>query len=95
MTARLVCVTPVPVAAVRPGRETGKPFVSIVRAPFAEAAPAMAEVAGLKDKMTAAEAEEQELAKALEAMLASPEVRCRLDLLKANKDSHRLGSRAA
>jgi seryl-tRNA synthetase len=36
-----------------------------------DAAPAMAEVAGLKDKMTAAEAEEQELAKALEALLAS------------------------
>jgi seryl-tRNA synthetase len=36
-----------------------------------DAAPAMAEVAGLKDKMTAAEADEQELAKALEAMLAS------------------------
>ena len=33
--------------------------------------------------------------KFISMVLASPEVRCRLDLLKANKDSHRLGSRAA
>ena len=47
-----------------------------------DAAPAMAEVAGLKDKMTAAEAEEQELAKALEFRSGSDPLRVRAESMK-------------
>ena len=48
---RSPCVRPVPVAAVRPARETAKPFVSMVNAPFAETAPATAELSIAPNKV--------------------------------------------